>query len=45
MRVHELAKKIKVSSKELIEELKTQGVKVKNHMELLSSDVVNSCLW
>ncbi|HLD56270.1 MAG TPA: translation initiation factor IF-2 N-terminal domain-containing protein, partial [Candidatus Omnitrophota bacterium] len=39
MRVHELAKKIKVSSKDLIGELKKQGVKVKSHMELLDADV------
>jgi len=42
MRVHELAKKIKVSSKDLIGELKKQGVKVKSHMELLDADVAAS---
>ena len=37
MRVHELAKKLKLTSKELIDELKKHGVKAKNHMELLDS--------
>ncbi|MBI4367919.1 MAG: translation initiation factor IF-2 [Candidatus Omnitrophica bacterium] len=44
MRVHELAKKLKVSSKELIEDLKKHGVKVKTHMELLDAKVVETIL-
>ncbi len=44
MKVHELAKKIKISSKELIEELKKHGVKAKSHMELLDPKVVETVL-
>ena len=44
MRVHELAKKLKTTSKEIIVELKKHGVKVKNHMELLDAKVVEAML-
>ena len=44
MRVHELAKKLKITSKELIDELKKHGVKAKNHMELLDAKVTESIL-
>src|SRR3989338_1452172 len=44
MRVHELAKKLKLSSKDLIAELKKQGVKAKSHMELLDSKVAEAFL-
>ena len=44
MRVHELAKKLKITSKELLAELKKQGVKAKTHMELLDSKVVGGFL-
>lgn len=42
MRVHELAKKLKVPSRDLITELKKQGVQVKNHMELLDTNIAKS---
>ena len=41
MRVHELAKEIGVSSKELISELGKLGIKVKNHMSSLEADQVS----
>lgn len=44
MRVHELAKKLGKTSKELITELKKQGVSVQNHMELLDEAVVKKFL-
>ena len=44
MRVHELAKKLDVSSKDLIAQLKKAGQKVKKHMELLDPKVANSFL-
>ena len=44
MRVHELAKKLKITSKELLAELKKQGVKAKTRMELLDSKVVDTFL-
>ena len=44
MRVHELAKKLKISSKELMSELKKQGIKAKNHMELLDSKIADAFL-
>ncbi|OGW86367.1 MAG: hypothetical protein A3A81_07810 [Omnitrophica bacterium RIFCSPLOWO2_01_FULL_45_10b] len=44
MRVHELSKKLKITSKELIDELKKHGVKAKSHMELLDSKVVDVIL-
>ena len=44
MRVHELAKKLKISSKELMDELKKQGIKAKNHMELLDSTIADAFL-
>lgn len=40
MRVHELAKKLGITSKELIAQLNKQGVSVKNHMALLGDEVV-----
>ncbi|MBI4358735.1 MAG: translation initiation factor IF-2 [Candidatus Omnitrophica bacterium] len=44
MRVHELAKKLKMPSKELITELKKYGVKAQSHMELLDVKVVDAML-
>ncbi len=44
MRVHELAKKLKMTSKALVKELKKHGVKVKSHMELLDSKVAETVL-
>ncbi|HOW58633.1 MAG TPA: translation initiation factor IF-2 [Candidatus Omnitrophota bacterium] len=40
MRVHELAKQLGVTSKELIAKLKTEGVQVSNHMALLGEEVI-----
>lgn len=40
MRVHELAKTLKISSKELLEKLEAMGVDAKNHMARLEDDVV-----
>lgn len=44
MRVHELAKKLNVTSKELLAQLSKHGIKAKNHMELLDSKVAKSIL-
>lgn len=44
MRVHELAKKLKVTSKELLAELKKKGIKAKSHMELLDDSVAEQFL-
>ncbi len=44
MRVHELAKKLKLTSKELLTQLHKRGVKAKSHMELLDSKAVESFL-
>lgn len=44
MRVHELAKKLKTTSRELMIELKKHGVKAKNHMEFLDVKVVETML-
>ena len=44
MRVHELAKKLKLTSKDLLSELKKYGVKPKSHMELLDSEVAEKIL-
>ncbi len=44
MRVHELAKKLDISSKELIALLAEKGVSAKNHMVLLEEDVVREFL-
>jgi len=44
MRVHELAKKLNVPSKDLIAQLKKQGISVKNHMELLDAKEADSIL-
>ena len=44
MRVHELAKKLNLSSKELIAQLAGKGVSVKSHMALLEEDVVQKFL-
>ncbi len=44
MKIHELAKKLKITSKELIEELKKYGVKAKSHLELLDPKVVEAVL-
>ena len=40
MRVHELAKELKISSKDLLELLQKQGVGAKNHMSNLDNDTV-----
>jgi translation initiation factor IF-2 len=40
MRIHEFAKKLNLSSKELIQELKKYGMNAKSHMELISSEVL-----
>ena len=42
MRVHELARKLKITSKELIAELKKHGVKAGSHMELLDAKVADA---
>ena len=44
MRVHELAKKTGVSSKELIAELAKKGSKVKSHMSLIEEDILEAFL-
>jgi len=44
MRVHELAKKLNLTSKELLAQLSKQGIKAKNHMELLDSKAADSFL-
>jgi translation initiation factor IF-2 len=44
MRVHELAKKVGVTSKELIVQLTEKGVEVKNHMSALTDDQVQLVL-
>lgn len=41
LRVHELAKELNVSPKELMEKLTELGIPFKNHMSILSSDDVN----
>lgn len=40
MRVHELAKTLKLSSKELLEKLEKLGIEAKSHMSRLDEDVV-----
>lgn len=40
MRVHELAKELKITSKELIEKLQKQGVEAKSHMTNLDDEAV-----
>lgn len=42
MHVHELAKKMKLTSKELLAELKKLGVKAKSHLEVLDEETVTS---
>ena len=44
MRVHELAKKLNLTSKELLSQLSKHGIKAKNHMELLDLKVAESIL-
>ncbi|MDX9701714.1 MAG: translation initiation factor IF-2 [Candidatus Auribacterota bacterium] len=44
MRVHELAKQLEIPAKDLVEQLKAQGVDVKNHMSGLDDDVVERWL-
>lgn len=44
LRVYELAKELKISSKELIELLAEMGVKVKNHMSTLDDEVVEQVI-
>ena len=44
MRVHELAKQLNLTSKDLIARLSKQGIKAKSHMELLDSKAVESFL-
>ncbi|RKJ35462.1 translation initiation factor IF-2, partial [Butyricicoccus sp. 1XD8-22] len=41
LRVHEYAKKVNKSSKEVIEELKKLNINVSNHMSTLTSDAVS----
>nr|WP_106784274.1 translation initiation factor IF-2 [Lysinibacillus timonensis] len=41
LRVHEYAKKVNKSSKEVIEELKKLNINVSNHMSMLNSDAVS----
>src|SRR5512135_2529773 len=40
MRVHELAKKLNITSKELLAKLKDRQIEAKNHMTNLDEDVV-----
>ena len=40
MRVHELAKKIGISSKELVEHLSAVGIKEKSHVSGLDSEQI-----
>ncbi len=40
MRVHELAKQINIPAKDLVEQLKAEGVDVKSHMSGIEADVV-----
>ncbi len=40
MRVHELAKQLGITSKELLDQLKTRHIEAKNHMASLDEDVV-----
>ncbi len=44
MRVFEVAKKLGITSKELIADLKENGVPVKSHMEVLDDDIVEIML-
>jgi translation initiation factor IF-2 len=44
MRVHELAKKINVPSKKLIDGLRQLGVDIKSHMSVLSEDTIQMVL-
>jgi translation initiation factor IF-2 len=44
LRVYELAKQLKISSKELVELLAEMGIKVKNHMSTLGEDVVKQVI-
>lgn len=44
MRVHELAKQIKIPSKVLIQELNKMNIKVSSHMNLLDEEIVNKFL-
>ncbi len=41
MRVHELAKELKMTAKELLEKMTEMGIPVKNHMSMLSSSDVS----
>ncbi|MCG3176202.1 MAG: Translation initiation factor IF-2 [Candidatus Omnitrophica bacterium] len=41
LRVHELAKELKLSSKDLMDKLKSQGVDVKSHMSVLTDEQVS----
>ncbi|MCK4402144.1 translation initiation factor IF-2 N-terminal domain-containing protein, partial [bacterium] len=41
MKAHELAKKVGLSSKEVIKELKKLGVNVKTHMSNIEGDACN----
>ena len=40
MRVYELAENLKIPAKELINFLKKEGIKVKNHMSTLDKDTI-----
>ena len=43
-RVYEISKELDISAKELIDELKTLGVEVKNHMSSIDDDVVSTIM-
>lgn len=43
-RVYEISKDLDISAKELIDELKTLGVEVKNHMSSIDDDVVSTIM-
>lgn len=40
-RVYELAKRLNISARELLDELEELGVTVKNHMSVLDDETVN----
>lgn len=44
MRVHELAKRLNMSSKDLLAELEDLGIEAKNHMSTLDESIVNMLL-
>jgi translation initiation factor IF-2 len=40
-RVYELAKRLKISTKELMDELEELGIPIKSHMSVLDDETVN----